>query len=88
MDDRTEYDFEGLRLDWFRLQVLTSIYKAPLKYKNTLFHNFMDFQNRLWDKDNCQLGWTMNMVSVHSSLVDYFEELLIESSDLSFMWLV
>ena len=30
----------------------------------------------------------MNMVSVHSSLVDYFEELLIESSDLSFMWLV
>ena len=31
VDDKTEYDFQGLRLDWFRLQVLTSVYKAPLK---------------------------------------------------------
>ena len=31
VDDRTEYDFQGLRMDWFRLQALTSVYKAPLK---------------------------------------------------------
>ena len=31
VDERTEFDFQGLRLDWFRLQALTSVYKAPLK---------------------------------------------------------
>ena len=31
VDDRTEFDFQGLRMDWFRLQALTSVYKAPLK---------------------------------------------------------
>ncbi|XP_003382558.1 PREDICTED: nck-associated protein 1-like [Amphimedon queenslandica] len=70
MDDKTEYDFQGLRLDWFRLQVLTSVYKAPLK---------------LWERDNCQLAWTMNMVTVHTSFVDNFEETLINASDMSFM---
>ena len=32
VDERTEFDFQGLRMDWFRLQALTSIHKAPLKY--------------------------------------------------------
>ncbi len=41
---------------------------------------------RIADKDNCQLAWTMNMVSVHSVFVDSLEELIIDSSDLSFMW--
>ncbi len=31
VDERTEFDFQGLRMDWFRLQALTSIHKAPLK---------------------------------------------------------
>jgi NCK-associated protein 1 len=70
IDDKTEYDFQGLRLDWFRLQVLMSVYKAPLK---------------LFDKDNRQLAYTMNMVSVHSAFIDNFEETLIKASDLSFM---
>lgn len=32
VDERTEFDFQGLRIDWFRLQALTCVHKAPLKY--------------------------------------------------------
>ncbi|CAI8006776.1 Nck-associated protein 1 homolog [Geodia barretti] len=31
MTERSEYDFDALRLDWFRLQTLTSVNKAPLR---------------------------------------------------------
>ena len=30
VDDYIEYDFGGLHLDWFRLQILISVYKTPL----------------------------------------------------------
>lgn len=30
--DNVEYDFQALRLDWFRLQALTSVNKAALRY--------------------------------------------------------
>ena len=43
---------------------------------------------RLFEKDTCQLAWTMNMVSIHSSYIDNLEETIINASDLSFMWLV
>ena len=42
--------------------------------------------HRLWERDNCQLAWTMNMVSVHTAFVDNFEETLINACDMSFMW--
>ena len=42
---------------------------------------------RLWEPANHQLAWTMNMISVHTSYSDSFEETLISSSDLSFMFL-
>ncbi len=29
--DNAEYDFQALRLDWFRLQALTSVNKAALR---------------------------------------------------------
>ena len=32
MSEKSEFDFEALRLDWFRLQTLTSVNKAALKY--------------------------------------------------------
>ena len=41
---------------------------------------------RLWEQANRQLAWTMNMLSVHTSYIDNFEETLITLSDLSFMW--
>ena len=44
------------------------------------------FLHRLAEKDNCQLAWTMNMVSVHSMFVDSLEEIIISVSDMSFMW--
>ena len=31
MTEKSEFDFEALRLDWFRLQTLTSVNKAALR---------------------------------------------------------
>lgn len=31
-NENVEYDFQALRLDWFRLQALTSVNKAALRY--------------------------------------------------------
>ena len=36
VDDCIEYDFDGLCVDWFRLHVLTSVYKTPLKQVHLL----------------------------------------------------
>ena len=62
---------QALRLDWFRLQALTSVSRAALSLR---------------DKENADLAPAMNAVVVHSKLVDNFEELLIEQADLSFFW--
>lgn len=32
MKEGVEYDFQALRLDWFRLQALTSVNKAAIRY--------------------------------------------------------
>ena len=40
----------------------------------------------LQEQANHQLVWTINMVFVHTSYINNFEETLISSSDLSFMW--
>ena len=62
---------QALRLDWFRLQALTSVSRAALSLR---------------DKENADLAPAMNAVVVHSKLVDNFEELLIEQADMSFFW--
>ena len=66
-----EFDFQALRLDWFRLQAITSVNKAALSLR---------------DKDNADLAPAMNAVVVHSKMVDHFEELLVDQSDMSFLW--
>lgn len=40
----------------------------------------------LKDAENSSLAPAMNGVVVHSKLVDHFEELLIQQSDMSFLW--
>jgi len=69
VDEKAEFDFQALRLDWFRFQALASVNKAALSLK---------------DPENKDLAPTMNAVVIHSRLVDSFEELLIEQADLSF----
>ena len=64
---------QALRLDWFRLQALTSVSRAALSLR---------------DKENADLAPAMNAVVVHSKLVDNFEELLIEQADMSFFWYI
>jgi NCK-associated protein 1 len=70
MTEKSEYDFDALRLDWFRLQTLTSVNKAALSLR---------------ERENQDLAPTINAVVVHSKLVDSFEETLIQHADMSFL---
>lgn len=60
------FDFQGLRLDWFRLQAYTSVSRYPM-------HLF----------DHRDLAVLMNMIAFHSKMVDFLDELVMETSDLS-----
>uniref|UniRef100_T1JIM6 Membrane-associated protein Hem n=1 Tax=Strigamia maritima TaxID=126957 RepID=T1JIM6_STRMM len=60
------FDFQGIRLDWFRLQAYTSVSKAQMS-----LHEHRD------------LATLMNTITFHTKMVDYLDEMLIETSDLS-----
>ena len=69
VEENELFDFQGLRLDWFRLQAYTSVAKAGLLIK-----------------DHKDLARHMNTIIFHTKMVDYLDEMLIETSDLSLYW--
>ena len=88
-DDKTEFDFSALRLDWFRLQCLTSVNKAALRSPpppspSPPSHRPPPPPHSLRDRENADLAPAMNAVAVHSRFVDSFEQLLTQQADLSF----
>lgn len=64
------FDFRALRLDWFRLQTYTSMDRYPFRLIT----------------DNCKLAECMNTIVYHTKMVDYLDQLLTETSDLSIFW--
>lgn len=66
VEDNEIFDFQGLRLDWFRLQASTSVSKSPLP---------------LIEKRD--LASLLDTVVFHTKMVDYLDEILVETSDLS-----
>lgn len=66
------FDFRPLRLDWFRLQAYTSVHRYP-------FH---------LTGDNSKLAMCMNTIVYHTKMIDYLDQLLNETSDLSIFWFV
>ena len=56
-------------------------YTHARTHTHTLTHT-----HSLKDNENGNLAPAMNGVVVHSKMVDNFQELLIEQTDLSFMW--
>lgn len=69
MEDNEIFDFQGLRIDWFRLQASTSVAKSPLP---------------LLEKR--ELASLLDNIIFHSKMVDYLDEILVETSDLSIFW--
>lgn len=64
------FDFRALRLDWFRLQAYTSVQRYPFQLIS----------------DNANLATCMNTIVYHTKMVDYLDQLLNETSDLSIFW--
>lgn len=61
------FDFRPLRLDWFRLQAYTSVSRYPFQ----LIPN------------QASLAICMNTIVYHTKMVDYLDQMLNETSDLS-----
>ncbi|KAK9511245.1 hypothetical protein O3M35_005839 [Rhynocoris fuscipes] len=66
VEENEIFDFQGLRIDWFRLQASTSIAKSPLMLK-----------------EKPELASLLDTIIFHTKMVDYLDEILIETSDLS-----
>lgn len=64
------FDFRPLRLDWFRLQAYTSVSRYPFQLVTDL----------------SPLAVCMNSIVYHTKMVDYLDQLLNETSDLSIFW--
>uniref|UniRef100_A0A0A9YNG5 Membrane-associated protein Hem n=5 Tax=Lygus hesperus TaxID=30085 RepID=A0A0A9YNG5_LYGHE len=66
VEDNEIFDFQGLRIDWFRLQASTSVAKSPLPLV-----------------EKRELASLIDTIVFHTKMVDYLDEILIETSDLS-----
>jgi PREDICTED: similar to membrane-associated protein hem (dHem-2) len=69
IENHTEFDFRGLRLDWFRLQIYSSVSRYPMY---------------LFSKKD--LATLMNMIIFQTKMIDYLDQMLIETSDMSIFW--
>lgn len=68
VEDNELFDFRGLRLDWFRFQAYTSLTKSQLS---------------LFDNSNRDLASLLDNIFFHLKMVDYLDEMLVQTSDLS-----
>ncbi|XP_039285471.1 membrane-associated protein Hem [Nilaparvata lugens] len=66
VEENEMFDFQALRLDWFRLQAYTSVSKSPIALAN-----------------NKDLASLLDTIVFHTKMVDYLDEIVIETSDLS-----
>jgi hypothetical protein len=69
VEENELFDLRALRLDWFRLQA----------YSSSSVSSARSFQLM----DHTDLAFVLNDISFRSKLVDYLDELLVETSDLS-----
>lgn len=99
MDDRQEFDFGALRLDWLRLQVDVQFFILPdATWFESVVLNFAGCVPRqaytsvnkapLPLREYTDLAKVMNLVQFHTRMVDSVDELLHETSEVSVLWLV
>lgn len=80
MEDNELFDLRALRLDWFRVQAYcSSIIPSGGYSSNTSKLNL--FEHR-------QLASQLDTAAHHTRMVDYLDEMLVDTSDLSLFWYV
>uniref|UniRef100_A0AAQ5ZSH0 NCK associated protein 1 like n=1 Tax=Amphiprion ocellaris TaxID=80972 RepID=A0AAQ5ZSH0_AMPOC len=84
VDNKEEFDFRALRLDWLRLQAYTSVNKAPLPLKDypdlAKVMNMIQFHTRTVDSLEELLQETSD-VSILCFYPRVFEKMFIQSSE-------
>ncbi|XP_060899181.1 nck-associated protein 1-like [Labrus mixtus] len=85
VENKEEFDFRGLRLDWLRLQAYASVNKAPLPLKDypdlAKVMNVIQFHTRMVDSVEELLQETSEM-SIFCFYPRVFEKMFIQSSEL------
>jgi len=76
VEDNELFDLRALRLDWFRVQSYCSSSVSSGTH-NSLKLNLFDHR---------QLASQMDTVAHHTRMVDYLDEMLVDTSDLSLFW--
>ncbi|KAM8915021.1 nck-associated protein 1-like isoform 1-T1 [Spinachia spinachia] len=84
VENKEEFDFRGLRLDWLRLQAYTSVNKAPLPIKEytdlAKVMNIIQFHTRVVDSVEELLQETSE-VSILGNYPRVFEKMFLQSSE-------
>uniref|UniRef100_UPI0037E846CE nck-associated protein 1-like n=1 Tax=Semicossyphus pulcher TaxID=241346 RepID=UPI0037E846CE len=84
VENKEEFDFRALRLDWLRLQAYTSVNKAPLPLKDypdlAKVMNMIQFHTRMVDSAEELLQETSEM-SILCFYPRVFEKMFIQSSE-------
>ncbi|MEQ2235436.1 Nck-associated protein 1-like, partial [Ilyodon furcidens] len=84
VDNKEEFDFRGLRLDWLRLQAYTSVNKAPLPLKDypdlAKVMNMIQFHTKMVDSVEEMLYETSEL-SILCFYPRVFEKMFTQSSE-------
>lgn len=80
MEDNELFDLRALRLDWFRVQAYCSSIIPSGGYSNN--------SSKLNLFEHRQLASQLDTAAHHTRMVDYLDEMLVDTSDLSLFWYV
>lgn len=78
MEDNELFDLRALRLDWFRVQSYCSSVGSGNGYNNSKLNLF----------EHRQLASQLDTAAHHTRMIDYLDEMLVDTSDLSLFWYV
>lgn len=82
MEDNELFDLRALRLDWFRVQsYCSSVFNAVGSGFNSNSSKLNLFEHR-------QLASQLDTAAHHTRMVDYLDEMLVDTSDLSLFWYI
>lgn len=84
MEDNELFDLRALRLDWFRVQAYCS--SAGSSGGGGGGYNSNNSKLNLFD--HRQLASQLDTAAHHTRMVDYLDEMLVDTSDLSLFWYI
>jgi len=82
VEDNELFDLRALRLDWFRVQA----YCSSAGSSGGGGYNSNNSKLNLFD--HRQLASQLDTAAHHTRMVDYLDEMLVDTSDLSLFWYI